>query len=138
MLFCALQIISYYYYYYYYYWIIVNRDRNFTHLALWSSLFSLSNLTAASQISSLFGLAWNARDRICRAWYISPYNEESNWHDGKEHFKDETRKKTSILKSANKQNSRKINYQIFFCLKLKTNNTRQKYSQRDFTWKGIV
>ena len=92
---CALQIN---YYYYYCYWIIVNRVRIFTHLALWSSLFSLSNLTAASQISSLFGLAWNARDRICRAWFISPYNEQSNWDDGKEHFKDETRKKTSTLR----------------------------------------
>ena len=46
-------------------------------LDLSNSLFSLSNLTAASQISSLFGFAWKARARIllaagtspCKTWY---------------------------------------------------------------------
>lgn len=41
-------------------------------LALSYSLFSLSSLTAASQISSEFGLAWKARDRIPRAAGTSP------------------------------------------------------------------
>jgi len=43
------------------------------YLALSSSLFSDSNLTAANQISSLFGFAWKANDNIERAAEISPY-----------------------------------------------------------------
>ena len=51
-------------------------------LALASSLrarsyssFSLSSLTAASQISSLFGFAWNARAKMLRAAGTSPWEE---------------------------------------------------------------
>ena len=43
------------------------------HLARSSSLFSDSSLTAANQISSLFGLAWKAKARIDRAAEMSPY-----------------------------------------------------------------
>ena len=42
-------------------------------LDLSNSLFSLSNLTAASQISSLLGLAWKARARILLAAGTSPW-----------------------------------------------------------------
>ena len=41
-------------------------------LARWYSPFSLSSLTAASQISSLLGLAWKASARIERAAGTSP------------------------------------------------------------------
>ena len=49
---------------------------NFLYLARWSSLFSLSSLTAANQISSLLGFAWNASDKIERASLIAPCNNE--------------------------------------------------------------
>ena len=41
-------------------------------LALSYSLFSLSSLTAANQISSELGLAWNASERIPLAAGTSP------------------------------------------------------------------
>ena len=41
-------------------------------LALSYSPFSLSSLTAASQMSSLLGLAWKARARMDRAAGTSP------------------------------------------------------------------
>lgn len=44
-------------------------------LALSNSLFSDSSLTAASQISSLLGLAWKAKAKILLAAGTSPYKK---------------------------------------------------------------
>ncbi len=49
-------------------------------LALSYSPFSLSNFTAANQISSLLGFAWKARARMDRAAGTSPYTTSTHTH----------------------------------------------------------
>ena len=49
--------------------------------ALSYSLFSLSSLTAANQISSLFGFAWNASARMLRAADTSPWQQTKHRRD---------------------------------------------------------